>query len=288
MIDLETDQQGQDFMHPEPCVFYSGMSSFPQPNVHTIVPAPGRPNNYDVHHLPEHHESALFYGMGQYNQYPAANLDPNVASSSNHYTPYLAPPSAPRDFPVPVNHGTHDQLPFSSSHRLVGIPMDSYGRGHPFMEGVRGPFKRKNAEGFPWSFPYCDSLAGSSSSVAPMNTRPLESDAAVTDAAPFAPPEYVGNDTASLMESGTHRSVRNRSAVIGPDAVMTQNANPLIQGNYVNQPFQLPGNPWVGLQFSSNGRDVNSVAWNQPSNLPYLHGNFCNYSLSCCGLFSSC
>lgn len=282
MIDLESDQQGRDFINPEPCVFYSGMTNFPHPNMHATVHAPGRPSNFDMHHLPDHHESPLFYAMGQYNQHPPANLDLNVASSSNHYTPYLPPPSAPRDFPVPVNHVTHDQLPFSSSHRMVGIPLDNYGRNNHYMEGVRGSFKRKNAEGFPWNFQYCDTVAGSSSSVAPVNTRVLESEPAVADAPPLAPPEYGGNETPSLIEGGTHRSVRNRSAVIGPDAVLTShNANPLIPGSYMSQPFHVPGNPWLGLQFSSNGGEVNTVTWNQPSSLvPYMHGTLFRYTFS--------
>ncbi|KAL3503160.1 hypothetical protein ACH5RR_037609 [Cinchona calisaya] len=265
MIDLESDQRGQEYIHPEPCIFYGAMTNYPQPSIHTIVPAPRNASSFNLHHLPEHHEGALFYGMGQYTQYPATNLD-LVASSSNPFNPYMAPPSAPRDFPVPVNHGTHDQLSFSSTHMMVGVPTDSYGRTDPYVDGVRSLFKRKTAEGLRWNFQYCNSLAGSSSSVAPMSARSLESDVTLTDAVPFVPPEYGGNETSAIIEAGSNRSVRNRSGVIGPDSVLVHNSNHLIQGNYVGQPYQLPANPWLGL-------DINSVTWNQASTLPYLHGS---------------
>lgn len=266
IIDLESDQRDQDYIHSEPCVFYSAMTNYPQPNVHTVVPPPGNASTFNLHHQPEHHEGAFFYGMPQYNQYPAANVDLAGGSSSNLYNPYMIPPSAPRDFPLPVNHGTHDQFSFSSTHRVVGVPTDSYGRTNPYVDGVRGSFKRKTAEGLPWNFQYCDSLAGSSSSVAPVSARPLESDVTHTDTMPFVPPEYGGNETSAIVESGSNGSVRNRSGVVGPDSVLAHNSNHLIQGNFVGQPFQLPSNPWLGL-------DVNSVTWNQASSVPYLHGS---------------
>ncbi|KAL3508721.1 hypothetical protein ACH5RR_028122 [Cinchona calisaya] len=265
MTDLESDQQGQGYIHPEPCVFYGAMTNYPQPNVHTVVPAPGNASNFNLHHLPEHHEGAIFYGMTQYNQYPAANLNLAVASSSNPYNPYMAPPSAPRDFPIPVNHGTYEQLSFSSTFGVAGVPADSYGRTIPHTDGVRGSFKRKTDEGLPWNFQYCDALAGSSS-VVPISSRPLESDVTLTDAVPFAPPEYGGNETSAISESGSHRSVRNSSAAIGQDSVLAHNSNHLVQGSYVGQPYQLPGSPWLGL-------DINNVTWNQASTLPYLHGS---------------
>ncbi|KAG8386373.1 hypothetical protein BUALT_Bualt03G0142100 [Buddleja alternifolia] len=239
MIDSETDPHGHSHLRPEPCIFYGSVSNYAQPNMHPMVPTPANQCNFNFHPLQEHHESTLFYGMPQYNtgppQHPPSNLDLAVASSSGHYNPYLAPQSGLRDFPVQVNHGARDQLSVSATHRIVGIP------NIPYMDGVGGPFKRKNAEGGPASYQYHYASAGPSSSVAPINARPAESDITVMDAASFLPHDYGGNSN-------------------------------LIQGNYVPPPIsQLHGNPWSDMHFAANNGDISTFAWTQAPNLPYAH-----------------
>ncbi|CAI9773516.1 unnamed protein product [Fraxinus pennsylvanica] len=248
-------------------------------HVHTVIPPPGNACNFNFHHMPEHHDVALFYGMMQYNgvqhqhPHPSSNLDLAVGAPSHHYNPYMVPPSGIRDFPMPMNYGAHDHLSLSGTQGIVGIPTDSAGRNIPYMDGVRGSFKRKNAEGLPVNYQYHNASAGSSSSVAPTAARPVGSDTTITDAASFLPPECATNDTTSMIESGSHRSVRNRPGMIGSESIAAQNAGHLIQGNYVTQPVHLPGNPWLDMHFSANNDDNGTFAWNQAPNLPYMHAN---------------
>ncbi|XP_022846157.1 probable E3 ubiquitin-protein ligase ZFP1 isoform X3 [Olea europaea var. sylvestris] len=217
-IDLETDQQGQGHLHPKPGLFNGSVAKFPQTSVHTVIPPPGNACNFNIHHMPEHHDVALFYGMMQYNgvqhqdqhPHPSSNLDLVVGAPSRHYNPYMVPPSGIIDFPLPMNYGAHDHLSLSGTQGIVGIPTDSFGRNIPYMDGVRGSFKRKNDEGLPVNYQYHNASAGSSSSVAP--TRPVGSDTIITGAASFLPPECATNDSTSMIESGPHRSVRNRPA----------------------------------------------------------------------------
>ncbi|CAI9088737.1 OLC1v1023158C1 [Oldenlandia corymbosa var. corymbosa] len=262
MVELEPDRRGQDYIHPEPCIFYGAMTNFPQPSLHAVVPGPVNAGNFNLHHLPEHHDGSLFYNLPQYNQYPGANLDPTIGSSSIPYNPYMAPPCAPRDFPIQVSHGTSDPLCYPSGHVMVGVPTDGYGRANPYLDSIRGSFKRKTAEGLPRNVQHSDALEGSSSSVATVSARPLESDATPTDA---VPPELRGNETSSVTESGPNRSLRNRSNVIGPESVMARSPNHSVQPNFVGQPYPVPGTPWLGV-------DINSFPWNQASTLPYIHG----------------
>lgn len=264
ITDLEADQRSQD-VHPEPCAFYRSLTTFPQPNVHAILPAPGNAGNFYLHHPQDCQEGALIYGMSQYNgvqyQHPASNFDPAIASSTNHYNHYVAAPSVSRDLQVAVNHGQHEWLPFSSTQGTFGINVDSYGRNNIYGDSVRGLFKRKNAEGIPVNFQYQHALVGSSSSLAPMG------------AASFIPPEYRRNDSSSFIEDGALRSVRDRSGASGLDNVLGHNNNDLLQGNYVGQACQFPGNYWSGLQFNSSARETESWAWNRSARLPYLPGD---------------
>ncbi|GFP79638.1 probable E3 ubiquitin-protein ligase hip1 [Phtheirospermum japonicum] len=209
--------------------------------VYTNVP------NYpqQFHPIPERHDNALFYGMHQYNGVgPQRNLDLNVAPPpSSHFNPYLSPPAGITDFPI--HGGVHNNI---------------------------SPFKRKNAEGTSSSYPYQNTPAGpgSSSVVGP------SADVARGDptACNFMGPE-------PMVESGSLRSVRNRAVgMVGSDSVLEQHNNNtnnsnVIQGNYVAPPpVQLPGNPWLDMNFgSSNGGDMGALAWGQPPNLPYMHPN---------------
>lgn len=278
MIDLESDLQGQDYIHPEPCVFYGSVTTFPQLNAHTLgpVPALGNAGNMYLHHLPEgpeYHDTALFYGMPQYNSTihtdPAANLDPAIATSSNHYNPYLGAP--PCDFPIPINHATHDQHPFSSTQSMVGIHTDSNGRNTPYVDGIRGSFKRKMAEGFHGNLQHHHAMMASSSSVAPMISNAHGSDTCLTGAVSVMQPDNC--DSLMFAEDGSLRSVTNGSVVSGPESVATHSFNHINHVNYAGQSFQLAGNPQLDLQFNSNGGQSETWAWNQGAHLPYMQGN---------------
>ncbi|KAJ8556064.1 hypothetical protein K7X08_022822 [Anisodus acutangulus] len=218
ITDSEAEQRSQD-VQPEPYAFYRSLSTFPQPNVHAIVPAPGNAGNLYLHHLQYHQEGALIYGKFQHNGVQYQHPDPAIASSSNNYNHYMAAPSAPRDFPVAVNHGQHEPLPFASPQGTLGINEDSN------VDGVGGSFKRKNAEGIPVIFQYQHALVGPSFPLASMG-----------------------------VASG-------------------QNGNHMLQGNYVSQACQLPGNYWSGLQFNSSSRETEAWAWNRSARLPYLPGD---------------
>lgn len=272
IIDMEADQQGQEFFHSAPCMFYGSIATLPQPTVHAVVPAPVNAGNIYLHHVSDHQEGTLTYGLTQFNgiphQHPASNPDLAISASSNHYNPYMAVPSASGDFPIPVNHGPHDRL-HTSSHNILGMNSD-YGRNNHYMDDVRGSFKRKNAEGIPANLQYHHALAGSSSSVAPMIARAHESDVSM-DAASFTPPDYGGNSS-SYIEDGALRSMSNRSGASGPENIARHNHNHLFQGNYISQTHQLPGNPWLDLQFNSNGSETQPWAWNQAAPLPYVPG----------------
>ncbi|XP_070021147.1 uncharacterized protein [Nicotiana sylvestris] len=160
------------------------------------------------------------------------------------------------DFPVPVNHGLHDRHPFSSTHGILGISADSFDRNDPYMDSVRGSFKQKNHS----------ALARPSTSVVPVIKRARESDFSLTDTVSFTP--YGGNESSSSIEDGVQRSGRNRSAS-GPDTASQNNNNHLLQGNYVGQAYQFPGNPWLDLPFNSSGSEAETWTWNQAAPLPY-------------------
>ncbi|KAG9133877.1 hypothetical protein Leryth_004601 [Lithospermum erythrorhizon] len=187
----------------------------------------------------------------------------------------MAPPSTSRDFPVPVNRGPHDQVPFSSMPRVIGTPTDNYGRSFHYMDEGQGSSKRKNFEGIPGVYSCPDALAPSSSSVAPMGTWPVEPDVTMMDVTNFAPLGPQGNETSAVIDNESHRIVRNRSMFVDSDSSgMAHNANYLVQGTYAGQPFQLPGNPWLGIQpVSNNSGDNDALTWNPPPSLPYLQGN---------------
>nr|XP_016452498.1 PREDICTED: probable E3 ubiquitin-protein ligase HIP1 isoform X2 [Nicotiana tabacum] len=198
IIDLEADQRSQEYIRPEPCVLYRSFIAFPHPNVHTIVSALGNSANFYLHHLPDPREGGLRYGMSSSNgvqpRHPATNVDTAIATSSNHYNPSVAAPSASTDVPDPVNHGLHDQRPFSSTHGILGISAHSFGRNDPYMDSVRGSVKQKNHS----------ALAGPNTSVIPVITRARESDVSLTDTVSFPP--YGGNGSSSSIEDGVQRS----------------------------------------------------------------------------------
>ncbi|KAG6424482.1 hypothetical protein SASPL_114900 [Salvia splendens] len=255
ITDMETDQQGHN---PEPCIFYGSIANFPHHSFHSMVPAPGNQGNFNFHHIPERHDSTLFYGMPQLNgpqrQHPAPNLDLAIAAPSGHYHPFMAPPSGIRDFPVQVNHGTHDQLSFS---RVVGIPTDTYSSSIAYMDSMRASLKRKNAEGASGSYHYHNASAGPSSSVAAGAPMVVESNITLIDPTSFLVPNYGSNDSTLAVESGSQRSARNRLRMVGHESVVTHNGGHLIQGN-----FAAPaGNPWLDIHYGANNGDVGTFTW---------------------------
>lgn len=217
---LETEH---GHLHPEP---YSGIQSFPQPsNNITILPPPGNRTTFNPQHLPENHVP-LPHTITQYN------------SIEHHQNLYMTPPGA-RVFPVAINHGIQDQIPFSIRGSFDG---------GQFMDGINGGFKRKNAEGFPGSIHYFYPAPGSSSSVAiPMNTE-----GGMMDGGSFAIPEFRGN---------------RGSGGIGVDPVLAHSSGHLIPGNY-----GVPA-PWLDQQFCGNGGDSGAFSWNHAPGIPYLQGH---------------
>ncbi|KAJ9705423.1 hypothetical protein PVL29_003458 [Vitis rotundifolia] len=221
--------------------------------------APGNSSHFDAPHLPDHDDaSALLYGIGQYYGVPPI-LDIGVAPGANIYDPYSTPSSGNRGCPVSMNHRSSDQWPPSRNHGAIGV----------------SAYERKNAQGILGNFQYFNGFTSSSSSAPPFNTWHLESGVPVMDSASFAfaQPEYRGNNAPSIMEVGSHRSVRNRSGGVGLDSVLAHNHSHLVQGNYIGHPFQPSGNPWVDQQSGNNGSGGETLAWNHGPALPYLHGS---------------
>lgn len=273
MIDLEMDQQSQGYLHPEPCILVGGVTNFRPPDIPTIVTASGNTVNRDAH-LTDHYDGSMFYRMPQYHgvhhhpHYHGPNLDLSVATASNFYTPYMAPPSG-----IPTGHGSSDQSSSSNNYGIVGVSADEYGTNSHFMDNARGSYKRKNAEGNPGNFQYLNASASSSSSVGPVSTRHPEG-VALMDAASFTLPHYRGNGAPSIRDVGSNRSVRNRLGAAGLDPVLAHNPNHFIQGNYMGQPYQPGGSIWLDQPLNSSP-DAGALAWTQNPVIPYMHGNCC-------------
>lgn len=272
MIDLEMEQQGPGYLHPEPCLVLGGITNFPQPDIQTMVAASANVNNLDVH-PPERYESAIFYGMPQYHglqhhpHHHAPNLDLAVAPASNFYVPYMNLSSG-----IPVSHRSCDQLPSSSNYAVLGVSADDYGPSSPFMDNARGSSKRKNAEGHPGNLHYLNASGSSSSSAPPLNTRHPDG-VAVVDPTSFAPPQYGGNAAPSTRDVGSHRSVRNRLGAAGLEPVLGHNQHHYIQGSFVGQPFQPTLSLWTDQQITNSSTDTGPSMWTHGTPLHYMHGN---------------
>lgn len=245
---LETEH---GHLHPEPCVLpYGGMPSFPQPtNNHTILPPPGNRTSFNPQHLPENH-GPLPRAITQYN-----GVDHHRPANGIEYNNIFMTPSGARVFPVAINHGIQDQLPYASIRGSLER------NDVQFMDGINGAFKRKNAEGFPGNIHYFYPASGSSSSVGiPMNTEGI--------------PDYRGgNDVPLVMEGAVHRSARNRgSGAINVDHGLAHGSSHLIPGNYGGQLIQAVPAPWLDQQFCGNGGDACGFSWNHAPGIPYLQG----------------
>ncbi|TYJ01666.1 hypothetical protein E1A91_A13G170000v1 [Gossypium mustelinum] len=260
MIDLEMDQQGQGYLHPEPCIFMGGRPNYPPPDIQMGVTAPGNATSLDTHPLPEHYDSGMFYGLPQYPGVQHHNHSPNlhlgIGSASNYYIPYVANPSSS----APVNHGPADQMPSSSNFNLLGVSANEYARNCHFMDNVSGSYKRKNSEGVPGNFPHFNAPSSSSSSVTPLSSRHPDG-VGTMDGASFNIPQYRGNGPPTIREAGPQRSVMNRLGATPVEPVLMHSANHVFQGNYIRQPFQ----PTI--------TDGGASAWTQVPGVPYMHGS---------------
>ncbi|XP_060189954.1 probable E3 ubiquitin-protein ligase ZFP1 [Lycium barbarum] len=141
IINVGADQRSQEYIHPEPCVLYGNFTAFPHPNVHTVVPAAGNIGNFYLYHLPNHQEGAVIYGMpasnGVQQLHPATNVAA-FATSSNHYNPYVATPSASTHFLFPVNHGLNNSWAWNQAAPLPYLPGGAGGYVDAGFMGVQG------------------------------------------------------------------------------------------------------------------------------------------------------
>ncbi|KAI4322981.1 hypothetical protein L6164_022626 [Bauhinia variegata] len=252
MTDLEMDQQRHGYFHPEPCILLRG-GDFSQTNIHTVT-ASGNITNIDSHYLPDAYDSAVMYGVTQYNGIQHQhNLDMGVAAATNLYYPGMNPSSSTGILPVPLNHRASDQLPASSSFAVSGVSSDNYGRSSGFTDDVRGLYKRKTAEGIRGNF---QCFNPSASSVPPQNARHLDG-VAIMDAASFSLPQFPVRP---------HGSTWSRSS----EAVMMNEHNHVFRGNYLGQHFQPVAPPWLDQQLNSNNGDGHTAAWNPSLRMPYM------------------
>lgn len=131
MYNLEQDQQAQFHLQPPP-------------NMNNMLPVADPMTGFVTHHQPGNSETALPYGIAQYNNVHnhllAANPGLGLATTTNYYNQYATPPG-PSVFPF---------------------------QGHQFFDGYGGAFKRKSAEGYFGNFHYGNSVAGSSSRPGPV------------------------------------------------------------------------------------------------------------------------
>lgn len=268
MTDSELDQQRQGYFQSEPCILLRGSTSTTQPNIHTMVTASGNTTNVDSHYLPDAYDNARVYGVTQYNGIqPQHNLDMGVAAAANLYYSGMNPSSSTGVFPMPLNHRASDQLPGSSTFAVSGVSSDNFGRSSGFMDDVRGPYKRKIAEGIRGHHQYFN--ASASSSVAPPNAGHTDG-VAMLDTASFS------LHIPSLVEVGPHGSAWSRSS----ESIMVHDHNHLVQGNYLGQHFPPAVPPWFDQQLNSNNNDGHTTAWNQSLPMPYLQGKDILLSLS--------
>ncbi|XP_059443936.1 probable E3 ubiquitin-protein ligase ZFP1 isoform X2 [Corylus avellana] len=276
MIGFESDQHGQNYLRPEPCILVGSNANFAQPNIRTMVSASGNTANLDVQYAVEPCDNGMIYGMTHYNGIQHHhNIDLGVAPSSNFYYSYMTPSSGSGALPAPRSHGASGQLTSSSHYGVIGVSTDVHGRNSHFMDDVRGPCKRKHAEGIAGCFQHNDASSSSSSSVAPLNTRHPDG-VAVMDGASFDLSQYRGVGTPSSMEVGPQNSLRNRAGATVMDSLMVHDHNHLIQANYMGQPFQPAGTLWLDQQLGSNSVDGGTSSWNQAPAMPYVHGSNAN------------
>ncbi|OIW05281.1 hypothetical protein TanjilG_03670 [Lupinus angustifolius] len=256
MTDSEMDQQNQGYLRSEPCIISRGSTSTSQPNIRTMVAASGNTTNVDSYYLQDAYDNTRLYGLAQYNGIQHQhNLDMAGATAANIYYSGMNPSSSSVVFtPLPLNHRASDQLPGSNTFPVSGSSSDNFGRSSGFMDDVRGPYKRKIAEGIRGNHQYFN--ASASSSIAPPNARHADG-VAMMDTASFS------LHMPSLVEVGPHGSAWNRSG----ESIMVHDHNSLIRGNYLCPHFQPAPPPWFDQQLNNDGH---TTAWNQPLPMPYM------------------
>lgn len=264
MIGSEMDQQRQGYFQSEPPILQRG-TSISQPSIRTVVAAPGNTTNHDSHYLPpDAYDNASVY-VTQYSgiQHPH-NLNMGVAAAPNLYYSGMNPLPGTSVFPMPINHRASD-LPGPSTYAVAVGSSDNFGRSSSFMDDVRGPYKRKSAEGIRGNHHFFNAPA--SSSTAPPNARHPDG-VPMMDAASFSlhvPP---------LVEVGPHGSAWSRPG----ESIMVHDHNHLIRGNYLGQHFQPAPPPWLDQQLNSNNNDGHTTAWTQSLPMPYIQAPSVNGS----------
>ncbi|KAK6785425.1 hypothetical protein RDI58_018880 [Solanum bulbocastanum] len=155
--------------------------------------------------------------------------------------------SATMDSPVLANHGLHDGLPVS------GTTDDSVSHEHGGSD----------------SAPLLENGAAS----ATMDS-PVLANHGLRDGLPVSGTtddsvsrEHGGSGSAPFLENGIQRSGSRFAS--GPDTVLQNNNHHLLQGNYVGQAYQFPGNPWLNMPFNSSGSAAQSWAWSQAAPLTH-------------------
>ena len=271
MLDLEMEQQGQGYLYPGPSINLGRTPNFQQPNIRTLETASRSSTNFDTPYLPERYDNTLFYGTTQYNgpQHHHHNLDLSIATPGNFYYSFMPPSSSGGVLPVP-NHGASDQRPSSSNYGAVAMCADEHGRNNHFIDGARGPCKRKVPEGVYGNYLHFNAPATPSPPVPPLNAR-HPGGVAVPDPPSFPLPQYMGNGIPPIMEVGPQNGLRNRLVAAGMDSAVRHDHNHLAQGNYVGQHFQ-PSGIWLEQHLNSNPGDGGAPAWNQAPNLSFMHG----------------
>lgn len=83
----------------------------------------------------------------------------------------------------------------------------------------------------------------------------------------------------SVMDTGSHRSMRNRPPAVSVESLVPHNPSHLIRGQYPGPAFQTAAAPWMDQQFNGNAGDAGTLTWNQTHVLPYLHGKILNLSM---------
>lgn len=249
--DFESGQLAQSQPHPEPSVPLGRTST----------------NSHSNSHF-EPHNGGAYYGMTPYDQpHPPTNLElrvPAIPAGSTFYNRRFNLSSGSRTYPGHVNNVSADHLPSSSNHRGNAVPTDDYAHNNLSMDGMRGSYKRKNAEVIPANTQH----AGSSSSISSVSSI----SAIPTMDASYHMPEYRGNGPPPMIQD----SQRNQGVVPGPrrDSVWTQNYNHGMQGVFMGQPFQPSGLVWMDQQSIHNSSGGGALPWNLMPSVPcYLGRN---------------
>lgn len=279
-LDLEIEL-GQT-RHPELNVFLRNSIDQINPSIHPVLSASGSTANVDPRHLPDLHDTYIFYGNHCDNLQHRHHLVPTLGAGGANpfaYNPYVIPSSTSSIFPMPPNHGSSDHVQSSSNRGVIGVGVDHYERNN-FLDNIRGSSKKKNAEMVPRRHHHVNGSTSSSSSSqgVPPNSRPQQwdepfepGDIVVLDTVTFTPSEYRGSRVLSITE-GSQRSVSRANAIgLHLDSSLPYHHNHALQGSYIGRSFQPSSNAWVE-QFGNNGGDASSSSWNYAPPVPYLHG----------------